>query len=70
MGSREEATEALGLKINTAYVWKRRMERGGWTGPSSGPTGSQTEDPFWTGPDSSPTGPTTEAPVSTAVRDR
>jgi hypothetical protein len=27
MGSREEATEALGLKTDKAYAWKRRRER-------------------------------------------
>jgi hypothetical protein len=39
MGSREKAMEALGLKTDTAYTWKRRRKRGGWTGISSGPTG-------------------------------
>jgi hypothetical protein len=38
------------------------------TGPSSGPTGPQTDDPVWTGPGSDPTGPITAASVSTPVR--
>jgi hypothetical protein len=44
MGSREEATEALGLKPDKAYAWKRRRKRAGrsktdttapWTGTTA-----------------------------------
>jgi hypothetical protein len=43
MGSMEEATEVRELKSDKAHAWKRKRKRGGWTGPSSGPTGAQTE---------------------------
>jgi hypothetical protein len=52
MGSREEATKVQGLKSDKAHTWKRRRKRGGWTGPSSGQIGPQTERP---GPHAGPT---------------
>jgi hypothetical protein len=45
MGSREEAIEALGVKTDKAYAWKRRHKRVGQTGPrpipGSRPTGDR-----------------------------